>query len=106
MLCKHHRCGFKSEAEDWWWLIRWYPKVGGDELWRSGYTHVQLNLGKSLKMIVFVVFLSWVTENCKSALSEKMDNTALLFVRYLLLKGSSKKVNKDMQATLGEEESS
>ncbi len=69
--------------------------------------HVQLNLGKSLKMIIFVVFLSWVTENCKSALSEKMGNIALLaIVHYLLLKGSSKKVDKDMQATLGEEESS
>ena len=70
--------------------------------------HVQFNslsdYADSLKMITFLVFLFQIIENCKSALSKKMDNINLCaIIRYLGLKGlSSKEVHKDVVATLGE----
>ncbi len=84
--------------------MRTWPKVEEDEL----YMHVQFSTlsdyADSLRLITFVVFLFRAIENCKSTLSEKMDNISLrAVIRYLGLKGlSPKEVHEDMVETLGE----
>lgn len=70
--------------------------------------HVQFNslsdYVESLKLITFVVFIFQIIENCKSVLSEKMDNIDLSgVIRNLGLKGlSPEEVHEDTVATLGE----
>ncbi len=55
---------------------------------------------KSPKLVAFVGFLYWVIQNCKSALSEKMDNIGLRAnICYLCLKVSLKEVHEDVKAT-------
>ena len=59
---------------------------------------------ESLKLVILVVFLFQVIENCKSALSEKMDEPGLrAVICHLTLKSlSPMEVHKDMVVTLGE----
>lgn len=68
--------------------------------------HVQFNslsgYAESLKLITSAVFLFRVIENCKSALSEKMENIGLHEVILNLKCLSHKEVHEGMVATLWE----
>ncbi len=87
------------------WLIRLWPEVEGDELHSFRYVFVQFislsYCAKSFKLRI-CLFLFRLIENCKSALSQKMDSIDLHAVvqEYDVLHHSHKRQKRWSVATI------